>query len=69
MIEYVLDVRLSIYLLSLECGVDDEYHLRFDCEAISGIREEYDMSVNRCENVYDPKKLWFCSSLLEGLGS
>ena len=37
------------YLFSLECGADDEYHLFFDCEAVSGIREENDLS--ECESV------------------
>ena len=37
------------YLFSLEYGGDDEYHLLFDCEAVSGIREEYDLS--ECESV------------------
>ena len=37
------------YLFSIEYGVDDEYHLLFDCEAVSGIREEYDLS--KCESV------------------
>ena len=39
------------YVETLECGVDDEHHLIFDCEAFSEARQELDLS--ECESVHD----------------
>ena len=55
------------HLLSLDCGVDDEHHLIFDCEAFSDIRKEYDISVDcfkfivRCMRTLDQEEADDCA--------